>query len=202
VAHSRQHIVGGAAADALGVVAPARQSSDAVRLHLSLHVLEDKPQRAKIPSAVACERRAWRENWRPGDAYVGDRYYGENYRLFAQLEEAGCAYVLRLREQATIEVLEEIELSQTDRQAGVVRQAWSVLGCKARYRSTRVAGALGADSQGGAPVSDKPIAQRDAGRTRGGSLSPALADRALLPLDQMHLGLSPLAGGIAPRGGH
>ena len=110
----------------------------AVRLHLSLHVLEDKPQRAKITSAVGCERRAWRENWQPGDAYVGDRYYGEDYRLFAQLEEAGCAYVLRLREQATIEVLEEIELSQTDRQAGVLRQAWIVLGCKARYRSTRV----------------------------------------------------------------
>ena len=110
----------------------------AVRLHLSLHVLEDKPLRAKITSGVGCERRAWRENWQPGDAYVGDRYYGEDYRLFAELEEAGCAYVLRLREQAAIEVLEEIELSQTDREAGVLRQAWVVLGCKARYRSTRV----------------------------------------------------------------
>jgi IS4 transposase len=114
------------------------RSQSAVRLHLSLHVVEDKPQRAKISSGRGCERRAWRENWQPGDAYVGDRYYGEDYRLFAKLQEAGCAYVLRLREQAAIKVLEEIEVSQSDRQSGVVRQAWVVLGCKRRYRSTRV----------------------------------------------------------------
>jgi IS4 transposase len=46
--------------------------------------------------------------------------------------------VLRLRERAAIEVLEELEVSQTDRQSGVLRQAWVVLGCKRRYRSTRV----------------------------------------------------------------
>jgi hypothetical protein len=113
-------------------------SQNAVRLHLSLHVVEDKPQRAKITTGRGCERQAWRENWQPGDAYVGDRYYGEDYQLFAKLEEAGCAYVLRLRESATIEVLEEIALSPRDRQSGVLRQAWVVLGCKARYRSTRV----------------------------------------------------------------
>jgi IS4 transposase len=114
------------------------RSQSAVRLHLSLHVVEDKPQRVKITSGRGCERRAWRENWHPGDAYVGDRYYGEDYRLFAKLEEAGCGYVLRLREQATIEVLQEMELSESDRQSGVLRQAWVVLGCKTRYRSTRV----------------------------------------------------------------
>ena len=113
-------------------------SQNAVRLHLSLHVVDDKPQRAKITPGRGCERQAWRENWQPGDAYVGDRYYGEDYRLFAKLHEAGCAYVLRLREQAAIEVLEEIAVSPTDRQSGVLRQAWVVLGCKARYRSTRV----------------------------------------------------------------
>ena len=113
-------------------------SQSAVGLHLSLHVVEDKPQRAKITPGVGCERAAWRENWQPGDAYVGDRYYGEDYRLFAKLQEADCAYVLRLREQAAIEVLEELKVSQSDRQSGVLRQAWVVLGCKRRYQSTRV----------------------------------------------------------------
>ena len=56
----------------------------------------------------------------------------------AKLEEAGCAYVLRLRETAAIEVLKELKVSARDRQSGVVRQAWVVLGCKRRYRSTRV----------------------------------------------------------------
>jgi hypothetical protein len=113
-------------------------SQSAVRLHLSLHVVEDKPQRAKITPGVGCERQAWRENWQPGDAYVGDRYYGEDYRLLAKLAEAGCAYVLRLRETAAIEVREELKVSPTDRQSGVLRQAWVVLGSKRRYRSTRV----------------------------------------------------------------
>jgi hypothetical protein len=43
-------------------------SQKAVRLHLSLHVVEDKPQRAKITTGRGCERQAWRENWQPGDA--------------------------------------------------------------------------------------------------------------------------------------
>ena len=43
-------------------------SQSAVRLHLSLHVLEDKPQRVKITPGVGCEPQAWRETWHPGDA--------------------------------------------------------------------------------------------------------------------------------------
>ena len=46
------------------------------------------------------------------------------------------AYVLRLREQAVITVEEELPLSQAERAAGVVRQAWVRLG--ARNRSGRV----------------------------------------------------------------
>ena len=49
-------------------------SQSAVRLHLSLHVVEDKPQRVKLTPGVGCEPQTWRENWHPGDAYVGDRY--------------------------------------------------------------------------------------------------------------------------------
>lgn len=53
-------------------------------------------------------------------------------------KKRGVPYVMRLREQAAIEIVEEIAVSPTDRQSGVLRQAWVVLGCKARYRSTRV----------------------------------------------------------------
>ena len=41
-------------------------SQSAVRLHLSLHVVEDKPQRAKITTGRGCERQAWRVNWNQG----------------------------------------------------------------------------------------------------------------------------------------
>ena len=110
-----------------------------VKLHLSFNVLEDKPAVAAIRPGQQCERKVWREQWKAGDAYVGDRAFGQDYRLLGRLQLAGCAYVLRLREhQVVINVLEELPLTAADRQAGVQRQAWAYLGCKERYRSVRV----------------------------------------------------------------
>ena len=82
-----------------------------------------------------CERKAWKENWQRGDAYVGDRYFGEDYQLFEALDQKECAFVLRLRNEASIHIQKELPVDEEDRAAGVVRQAWAVLGCKARYRS-------------------------------------------------------------------
>ena len=114
------------------------KNQTAVRLHVGLHLLEERPVRARVTSGRFCERRAWREDWQRGDAYVGDRYYGEDYRLFRQLDTLGCAFVLRLREEAVIEIEEELLLTEADRQAQVVRQAWVYLGSKKRYRSMRL----------------------------------------------------------------
>jgi len=113
-------------------------SSRAVKLHLSLHLLEDKPVRGTVRRGKDCERAVWHERWEAGDAYVGDRYYGEDYELLDQLAQEFCAYVLRLREQATITVEEELPLSQADRLAGVVRQAWVRLGRRTRTQRLRV----------------------------------------------------------------
>ena len=133
-----KYLVGGAAADALGVVASAGHLSECGATAPELARGRGQAAASQDPTGRGCERQAWRENWQPGDASVGDRYYGEDDRLFAKLHEAGCAYVLPLREQAAIEVVEEIAVSPTDHQSGVLRQAWVVLGCTARYRSTRV----------------------------------------------------------------
>ena len=115
----------------------AGAQNHAVRLHLNLHLLEDKPARMQVTVGKVCERKAWKEVWEAGAAYVGDRYYGENYHLLGQLEEKGCRYVLRLRDEALITVEEELPLEAADRAAGVQRQAWARLGCKQR-RSVRV----------------------------------------------------------------
>ena len=74
--------------------------NNAVRLHLSLHLLEDKPARAQITPGKTCERKAWKADWEKGAAYVGDRYFAEDYRLLGQLSDHGCRYVLRLRDEA------------------------------------------------------------------------------------------------------
>jgi hypothetical protein len=115
----------------------AQANNNALRLHLSLHLLEDKPVRAQVTTGKMCERKAWKQTWEKGAAYVGDRYYGEHHALFGQLEQAGCRYVLRLREESLIHVEEELTVSQVERAAGVQRQAWARLGCRQR-RSVRV----------------------------------------------------------------
>lgn len=106
-----------------------------VRLHLSLELAQDSPARVRITPGKSCERAAWRTQWRRGDAYVGDRYYGEDYQMFGQLEAAGVAFVTRLRNEAVIHVEAELPLTPADRQAKVIRSARVWLGCQARYRS-------------------------------------------------------------------
>jgi hypothetical protein len=112
--------------------------SCAVRLHLSLHVLDNKPVRATVRAGHECERKVWQEHWEKGAAYLGDRLFAQNYQLLSKLENKGCAYVLRLREQAHIEVKEELAVSAEDRAAGVTRQAWARLGKSARQQSGRL----------------------------------------------------------------
>jgi hypothetical protein len=110
----------------------------AARLHLNYHVLEGKPVRAQLAEGRRCERAVWKEQWQPGEAYIGDRYFAEDYSVLGQLQELNSRYVLRLREPAVITVEEELPVSQEDRQAGVRRQAWARLGATARTRSARV----------------------------------------------------------------
>jgi hypothetical protein len=112
--------------------------SCAVRLHLSLHVLEDKPVRATVRPGRECERKVWQEHWEKGAAYLGDRLFAQNYRLLSKLDKKGCAYVLRLRETTVITVEDELGVSAEDRVAGVQRQAWARLGRDERKRSERV----------------------------------------------------------------
>jgi hypothetical protein len=108
-----------------------------VRLHLNFNVLEDQPALADVTIGRVCERKSWEQQWERGAGYVGDRYFSKNYQLFGRLSEKGCAYVLRLAEEATITVLEAIEVSPADRKEGVVRQAWCRLG-KGEFESVRV----------------------------------------------------------------
>ena len=110
----------------------------AVRLHLNFNVLSLKPMRAQVTEGRRCERAVWQEQWQRGEAYIGDRYFAESYRLLDQLQQRDCVYVLRLREPASITVEEELPVSQADQRAGVLLQAWARLGATARTRSGRL----------------------------------------------------------------
>lgn len=110
----------------------------ALRLHLSLNILEDKPQVAALQPGKICKRKVWRHHWRRGQAYVGDRYFGEDYKAFGELQALDCSYVIRLLEQAAVNLEEELPLGAEDLAAGVERQAWVTLGGQKRYRSVRL----------------------------------------------------------------
>jgi hypothetical protein len=113
-------------------------ANNAVRLHLSFHLWDDKPARAQITPGKVCERKTWEQDWEPGAAYVGDRYFSENYQLLGKLRCKGCRYVLRLRKPAVIQVEEELPVSPTERATGVRRQAWVRLGARKAWQSERV----------------------------------------------------------------
>jgi hypothetical protein len=110
----------------------------ALKLHVKFNLLEQKPVGAVLKKARTCERAVLRETMHAGEFYVGDRYYGEDYALFAQLQQAGCSFVLRLRQEACFEVLEEFALSQADRAAGVTFDGLVRLGTRPEHPPVRL----------------------------------------------------------------
>jgi hypothetical protein len=109
-----------------------------VRLHVSLDLESQAPARASLTPGKVCERKEWKQTLRSGDAVIGDRYYGEDYGLLGELEQKGVAFVVRLREQAVINMQEELALSLADRTAAVIQNAWVKLGCKKCHESGRL----------------------------------------------------------------
>ena len=109
-----------------------------VGLHLRFHLVEDKPLEAKITPGKSCERQALRQMGEPGQTNVGDRYYGEDYQLFGEIDQAQGFFVIRIKESAVVHVEEELPLSEADRAAGVVGHAWARLGARADKRSLRL----------------------------------------------------------------
>jgi Transposase DDE domain len=109
-----------------------------VRLHLSLDLTAATPARARITPGKHCERAVRRTQFQRGDGYVGDRYYGEDYQWFGELERAGVAFVVRLREEAALELSQELPLTAADPPARVLRDAWVQPGCRSRRCPVRV----------------------------------------------------------------
>jgi len=109
-----------------------------VRLHLRFNLVEGKPQDATVERGKSCERQALRQMCVPGQINVGDRYYGEDYKLFYDVDQSGGCFVFRIKESGVISPVEELALTEEDRAAGVVRHLWATLGATEATRSIRV----------------------------------------------------------------
>ena len=110
----------------------------AVRFHVSFHLWDEKPARVAVTPGKVCERKVWREQLQPGATYVGDRYFAEDYKMFGRLQELGCHFVLRLREEAVVQVLEENPLREEDLAADILSDQWVQLGSRKRYHTGRL----------------------------------------------------------------
>jgi Transposase DDE domain len=103
-------------------------NSKGVKLHLSFHVEADIPARASICEAAVCERGHLRKKLVRGSAYIADRLYGMEHAFFRELEKNGCLYCIRIKDEAVVDVIEELPVSEQDRRAGVLRQCRARLG--------------------------------------------------------------------------
>lgn len=100
----------------------------ALRLHVKLRLADLQPTCATITTGKTCERAALRAVIAPGEFYLGDRYYGADYGFFEELRTAGCGFVLRVRNDAVIQVISEHPLSAQAISQGVSIDAEVMLG--------------------------------------------------------------------------
>jgi hypothetical protein len=166
----------------------------ALRLHLKLRVWDEAPAEAKITTGDTCERAALRTLLVPGEIYLGDRNYGgADFPLLAELRAQGCDFLFRLRKNVILhwestEVLDEV--AQT---AGLTQAGPGPVG-EGRTKRSLAGDRLGTGRRGtGLSGGQRLLGKVERGGGRG-LLSPALENRALLPLAQMSGALPALAG--------
>ena len=93
---------------------------NALRLHVEFDLASGRVSQAKVTKAKVCERKQWEQFAQPGICDIGDRYYGYDYKLLANLQAHQSDFVVRLRLDAQW-VEEHCELlTPADRAAGVV----------------------------------------------------------------------------------
>jgi hypothetical protein len=100
----------------------------AIRLHVKLRLADLQPDQTELAEARICERAAMRRMIKPGEFYLGDRNYGTDFRIFGELEAAGCGYVLRLLNTAILEVVVSHPVPAAARAAGVISDAMMKIG--------------------------------------------------------------------------
>jgi hypothetical protein len=116
----------------------AKGTAKGVRLHLRWHILKDCPSDALIRVGKSCEAQALRDMFLPGQTSVGDRYYGKDYRLLAEIDRAKAFFVFRISDRAVVHRDEELPVSLADQAAGVVRHAWVYLGATHQRQTIRL----------------------------------------------------------------
>jgi len=95
-----------------------RKEHNGVRLHLDFDILKGIPVGAEVTTARTSETARLRKRLEKGRLYVYDRGFAD-YGLFQEVIDAGSSFVGRVQQNAVYEVLEERELTDEAKAAGV-----------------------------------------------------------------------------------
>jgi hypothetical protein len=114
-----------------------------VRLHVKYHVWESLPSDVALTTGKVCERFQWEQMAQPGEFYVGDRYFGEDYQLLQRLMDKPCQFAVRLRQSAQWQVEQALPVSPADQKADVLEDLWVRLGSEAQGPRLRIVRILG-----------------------------------------------------------
>jgi len=91
-----------------------------VKLHLQFHACKGVPGDAMLTPAACSEPAALTAMLESGRLYVCDRGYA-SFELFRSILDAGSSLIIRVKDDITVNVLEERPISAAAAQAGVVR---------------------------------------------------------------------------------
>lgn len=103
----------------------------AYRLHTQFEILRGVPSRIDVTSANPKgsndERAVLEATLEPDRCYVSDRGYAK-FTLFNQIVNIGSSYVCRIRDNSNWEVSQQLQLSDADREEGVLSDQIAIMG--------------------------------------------------------------------------
>jgi len=103
----------------------------AAKLHLEFDIQGNLPANATITNGNGNERDALRGFLSPDKLYALDCGYAE-YKLFNEIKQAESSFVVRLKDNAVWDTIEEKPLTEDDKEAGVTKDIVVWLGSKSK----------------------------------------------------------------------
>jgi hypothetical protein len=95
------------------------ENNRAAKLHVCFEALKSAPTQIDVTEGIGSEVEFLIRNLKPGRLYAMDRGFAV-YALFQKIIDAKSSFVCRLRNNAVIETIETLPLSEADEEAGVV----------------------------------------------------------------------------------
>jgi len=105
-----------------------KEGCQAAKLHLKFSVERQSVRNSILTTGKTCERKTLKKMIDPDELLVGDRYYGLDYQFLIELLARELWFIFRIRNDADITVVEQLDLTPEDRQAGVVFDGLVTLG--------------------------------------------------------------------------